>query len=203
LQERSQTEPLAKLTEAELWLSERDRTLADIIATDSARWPSEPTEDPIWGLIRMVIAQQISTRLACRFAEELKELYPELTSPTPGLRLDHEVIRTIGIPARRARCCVEIASRSQEIRSRVVQGQTWEEALSEIKGIGPWTIAVFRIMVLRDPDQLPVRDLGLQRAVKNAYGELVDLERLGDTWRPFRSVACWYLWRTLGNEQLG
>lgn len=151
----------------------------------------------------MVIAQQISTRLACRFAEELKSLYPQLASPTSDLHLDREKIRTIGIPARRAQCCVDIAAQSQKIRDRVYQGKTWEEAVSEIKGIGPWTIAVFRIMILRDPDELPVKDLGLQRAVKNAYGDQINLEKLGEAWRPFRSAACWYLWRTLGNEQLG
>lgn len=85
----------------------------------------------------------------------------------------------------------------------VRQGQAWEQALAGIKGIGPWTISVFRIMVLRDPDELPLGDVGLRRAIANLYGTHHDVERLGDTWRPFRSVACWYLWRTLGNEQLG
>jgi DNA-3-methyladenine glycosylase II len=176
--------------------------MAGIIAADSAHWPSKPIEDPIWGLIRIVIAQQISTRLACRFAEKLKTSSPRLISPSPDLRLNHETICKLGIPERRAQCCLELVRRSQEIRTRVGQGETWEEALSGIKGIGPWTTAVFRIMVLRDPDELPLKDLGLRRAINNFYGH-VDLEKLGDTWRPFRSVACWYLWRTLGNEQLG
>ncbi len=176
--------------------------MAGIIAADSAYWPSKPIEDPIWGLIRIVIAQQISTRLACRLAEKLKVLSPRLTVPSPDLRLDHESIRNLGIPERRTQCCLDLVCRSQEIRTRVGQGETWEEVLSGIKGIGPWTIAVFRIMVLRNPDELPLNDLGLRRAINNSYGH-IDLEKLGDTWRPFRSVACWYLWRTLGNEQLG
>ena len=176
--------------------------MARIIAADSAHWPSKPIEDPIWGLIRIVIAQQISTRLACRSAENLKMLYPRLTIPSPDLQLDYETIRKLGIPERRAQCCIDLVRRSQELRTRVGNGETWEEALSGIKGIGPWTIAVFRIMVLRDPDELPLKDLGLRRAINNFYGH-ADLETLGDTWRPFRSVACWYLWRTLGNEQLG
>lgn len=129
-------------------------------------------------------------------------LYPRLTIPSPDLQLDYETIRKLGIPERRAQCCLELVRRSQELRIRVRNGETWEEALSGVKGIGPWTIAVFRIMVLRDPDELPLNDLGLRRAISNSYGH-ADLEKLGDTWRPFRSVACWYLWRTLGNEQLG
>ena len=82
-------------------------------------------------------------------------------------------------------------------------GQTWEQALSGIKGIGPWTVSVFRIMVLREPDVLPLGDVGLERAIANVYGPGHDVSELGARWRPFRSVACWYLWRTLGNEQLG
>ncbi len=75
--------------------------------------------------------------------------------------------------------------------------------MADLKGIGPWTTSVFRIMVLREPDVFPTGDVGLQRAVRNVYGTSHDLERRADRWRPFRSVACWYLWRTLGNEQLG
>jgi DNA-3-methyladenine glycosylase II len=58
-------------------------------------------------------------------------------------------------------------------------------------------------MVLREPDVLPLGDVGLERAIANVYGADQDVEKLSENWRPFRSVACWYLWRTLGNEQLG
>jgi DNA-3-methyladenine glycosylase II len=58
-------------------------------------------------------------------------------------------------------------------------------------------------MVLREPDVLPMSDVGLERAIAKVYGEDHDVTRLGEQWRPFRSVACWYLWRALGNEQLG
>jgi 3-methyladenine DNA glycosylase/8-oxoguanine DNA glycosylase len=109
----------------------------------------------------------------------------------------------MGLPTSRAQCCVTILQRSEEIRDKVQQGQTWGEALAGIKGIGPWTISVFRIMVLREPDELPLGDVGLERAIANVYGRCRSVERLGEKWRPFRSVACWYLWRTLGNDQLG
>jgi DNA-3-methyladenine glycosylase II len=116
---------------------------------------------------------------------------------------DASALRQSGLSQRRAECCVNIIAKSDEIRAKVQQGQTWEEALAGIKGIGPWTLAVFRIMVLRDPDVLPTGDVGLQRAIANVYGPSADIEALGELWRPFRSVACWYLWKTLGNEQLG
>lgn len=187
----------------EMVLSSRDSTLARVIANQKARWPAHPTEDPIWGLIRMIMAQQISTRAACRLAERVISSHPTIVTPEPATLPDWKDLRLLGLSERRAQCCVTILERAEELRDRVRQGQPWEEALAGIKGIGPWTIGVFRIMVLRDPDVLPLHDVGLERAVVNIYGEHEKVERLSEAWRPFRSVACWYLWRTLGNEQLG
>jgi DNA-3-methyladenine glycosylase II len=149
------------------------------------------------------MAQQISTTVACRLAERVKSAYPTLTAPSPAVVPDLKTLRAFGLSERRAQCCISVLLRSEEIRAKVRDGQSWNEALDGMKGIGPWTIAVFRIMVLRDPDVLPLGDVGLERAIANVYGRPRSVERLGERWRPFRSVACWYLWRTLGNEQLG
>ncbi len=151
----------------------------------------------------MIMAQQVSTQVACRLAERAKSMHPPLATPSPQEVPDPATLRSIGLSQRRAECCAEIVRMSDEIRTRVQQGQSWEQALTGIKGIGPWTVSVFRIMVLRDPDVLPLGDVGLERAIKNVYRRPRSVERLGEKWRPFRSVACWYLWRTLGNEQLG
>jgi DNA-3-methyladenine glycosylase II len=188
---------------AEETLSSSDPALAKVIACSAVRWPAAPTEDSVWGLLRMVMAQQVSTVVACRLAERAKSNHPALASPTPETVLDAVSLRAIGLSQRRAECCAEIVRRSGEILEKTAQGQSWEEALKGIKGIGPWTIAVFRIMVLREPDVLPLGDVGLERAIANVYGAGQDVEKLSENWRPFRSVACWYLWRTLGNEQLG
>lgn len=187
----------------ELFLSASDSVLARVIASQRARWPSQPTEDPIWGLVRIVMAQQVSTLVACRLAERATSAHPYLKAPSPINVPDPASLRAIGLSQRRAQCCTDIVQRSDEILLKVGQGQSWGEALAGIKGIGPWTIAVFRIMVLREQDVLPLGDIGLERAIKNVYGRPRNVERLGETWRPFRSVACWYLWRTLGNAQLG
>ena len=184
-------------------LSKQDRVLGKLIASLPARWPSQPTEDPIWGLVRIVIAQQISTKTACRIAGQFRANYPRIVSASNDYVPDVSSLRGLGLPERRAQCCISILRRSEEIRVQVQQGKSWEEALTGIKGIGPWTISVFRIMVLRDPDVLPLNDVGLERAVDNVYGESHDVRQLSERWQPFRSVACWYLWKTLGNEQLG
>ena len=151
----------------------------------------------------MVMAQQVSTQLACQLADRAKSLYPRLASPCSDDAPEPASLRALGLSQRRAECCAEIVRKSDEILAKVTQGQAWEQALAGLKGIGPWTISVFRIMVLRDPDVLPLGDVGLERAIKNVYGRKRNVKRLGENWRPFRSVACWYLWRTLGNKQLG
>ncbi len=202
MRERSNSYALADAS-AERLLSERDLTLARVIASQPARWPHLPTEDPVWGLVRIVMAQQISTQMACRLAEKLKSVHPQLTKPSVVQLPEVGTLRAMGIPQGRAQCCVTILQRADEIRAKMQQGPPWEETLAGIKGIGPWTLSVFRIMVLREPDVLPVGDVGLERAIANVYGRRRSVERLAEKWRPFRSVACWYLWRTLGNEQLG
>ena len=203
LQDGSNAQSLGHLPVPEGQLSARDSTIAALIASQSDRWPRVPTEDPIWGLARIVMAQQISTHVACRIARDVRSAHPEIETPSIASLPEVASLRAMGLPERRAQCCVTILQRSGELRDRVQQGQSWEEALAGIKGIGPWTLSVFRIMVLREPDVLPLGDVGLERAIANVYGKRRSVERLGEKWRPFRSVACWYLWRTLGNEQLG
>ena len=177
--------------------------MASLIAAQSDRWPTQGSENVIWGLIRIVIAQQVSTHRAWQIVEQLTSIYPEITKDPGNCRLDVNVLRQFGIPEKRANCCITISQASEKIKMLVDRGASWEEALLGIKGIGPWTLAVFRIMVLREPDVLPLGDIGLERAIRNFYGEQLDVEELAEKWRPFRSVACWYLWRTLGNRQLG
>ena len=203
LQDRGNSQSVVELPTVDQLLSDRDSTLGLVIASQSERWPSRPIEDPVWGLIRIVMAQQVSTQIACRLAGRVKAAYPQITSVGPDAVPDASCLRAFGLPERRAQCCATILQRADEIRAKVNGGQPWEEALAGIKGIGPWTLSVFRIMVLREPDVLPLGDVGLERAIANIYGQSRSVERLGETWRPFRSVACWYLWRTLGNEQLG
>jgi DNA-3-methyladenine glycosylase II len=75
-------------------------------------------------------------------------------------------------------------------------------ALTQVKGIGRWTAEMFLMFRLHRPDVLPVDDLGIVKAVQKAYGlrktpSADRLNKIGDAWRPYRSVACWYLWRSL------
>jgi DNA-3-methyladenine glycosylase II len=187
----------------EQFLRDRDSLLADVIDSSTERWPSKAVEPPIWGLLRIIMAQQISTASAARLAERVAIAHPGLLQPKPSASITFATLRKLGLPQRRAECCLEIVRHSETILTQVHKGHTWEQTLAHVKGIGPWTIATFRIMVLRDPDVLPVGDVGLARAIARLYGPGRSIELLAENWRPYRSVACWYLWRTLGNVQLG
>jgi DNA-3-methyladenine glycosylase II len=196
-------ESVAVLPIAERTLNSRDPVLGLIIASQTGRWPEEPSEDPLWGLLRIVMAQQLSTVVACRLADRVRAEYPHLSRPSSADVPGVGSLRKIGLSERRARCCATIVERSDDIRTMVKNGETWDTALTGIKGVGPWTLRVFRIMVMREPDVLPLGDVGLERAIRNVYGVDARVEELSQNWRPYRSVACWYLWRTLGNKQLG
>ena len=187
----------------ERWLSTRDGILAKVIMSQEARWPARATEDPVWGLLRIVMAQHLSTTMACRLAQRVKAVYPTLGTTSHTTRLDMERLCAIGLSKQRAQCCVAIEWNSKQILADVACGRAWEDVLRGIKGIGPWTVAVFRIMILREPDVFPLHDVGLERAVAIVYGTTSGIEHIVENWRPYRSVASWYLWRTLGNEQLG
>jgi len=134
-------------------------------------------------------------------AERVKAAYPRLGTSSDAA-LDAKTLRTVGLSTRRAECCVAIHERSLQLTDAVASGQDWADVLKSIKGVGPWTIAVFQIFVLREPDVLPVGDVGLQRAFLALYGTTSTLATVAERWRPYRSVACWYIWKTLGNEQL-
>lgn len=177
--------------------------MAKIISAQRERWPALPTEDPIWGLVRIVIAQQVNTKLACSMAQRLLLAFPRLSSREKGVLPSIVDLRDLGLPRKRADACLEILQRAIELSELVNQGNSWEAVLGSTKGVGPWTVATFRIMVLRDPDVLPTKDIGLERAISKVYGMNLNIEHLAENWKPYRSVACWYLWRTLGNEQLG
>jgi DNA-3-methyladenine glycosylase II len=193
---------LARLS-PERFLAERDTVIARITDSLSDKWDPVPSENAIWGLVRIVIAQQISTKAAQTIVERVRVKFPEIAVGGP-LRspFQAEGLRSCGLSPRKAICCERIVNCSERILACRALGQTWEEALRGISGIGPWTLSMFRIMILREPDILPIGDLALLRAIREHYGHGVDLEELSHNWSPFRSVACWYLWRSLGNPPL-
>jgi DNA-3-methyladenine glycosylase II len=187
----------------EVFLSDRDSVLARIIRELPERWPRRATEDPIFGLIRMVIAQQISTKAAVTLATRVAPIFANPESLRSSAPIDPRLLRACGISPRKAECCADIIRLADSIRWRLMQNEETDRVLGGIRGIGPWTRSMFRIFVLRQSDVLPEGDLALTKAILQHYGIGSTLAKVSEVWRPFRSVACWYLWRSLGNPQLG
>jgi DNA-3-methyladenine glycosylase II len=193
---------LINKTRPEIVLSSEDPILGKIISLQSDNWCDSPDPDPIWGLIGVVISQQISTKAAITIRSRVAAYYAELVDSGTRRRTKVERLRACGVSPRKAECCASIAADAENICQQLHSSKDWAETLLEIPGIGPWTLAIFRIFVLRELDILPAGDLGLERAIAMHYPGR-ELKFVSEAWRPYRSVACWYLWRSLGNPPLG
>ena len=161
-----------------------------------------------------IFNQQISTRIATILYNRFRDQFPG-RRPTPPrvlqfLQADGELVRHCGISRQKKQYLLDLSQRF--VDGLVPTRRFWRmsdeqviESLTQIRGIGRWTAEMFLIFVLNRPDVLPVDDLGLQRAVQRAYhlphrigGR--ELTQFGQKWRPWRTVATWYLWRGVEEE---
>jgi DNA-3-methyladenine glycosylase II len=167
--------------------------------------------EPYGALVRSIVGQQLSTKAARSIYERLTELFGGKTpSPAELLAADPEEVRSVGLSRPKVgylRSLAEhVESRELELdRLSELPDEEVSEQLTAVKGLGQWTADMFLIFHLGRPDVLPVGDLGIRRAVEREYelDELPDAARLmeiGEPWRPQRSLASLYLWRSLDNE---
>jgi DNA-3-methyladenine glycosylase II len=162
-------------------------------------------------LVRSIVGQQLSTKAARTIYERLTALFDGRT-PTPAelLAADPVEVRSAGLSRPKVaylRSLAEHVESGELELERLTQLSDDEVSaqLTAVKGLGQWTADMFLIFHLGRPDVLPVGDLGIRRAVERAYAlpELPDAARLleiGEPWRPQRSLASLYLWRSLDNE---
>jgi DNA-3-methyladenine glycosylase II len=162
-------------------------------------------------LVRSIVGQQLSARAARTIFERLMALFGGRT-PTPRelLDADPEQLRRVGMSRAKVAFLRDLAEHVEDGELRLeglaeLPDDLVFEQLVAIKGLGPWSVHMFLIFHLGRPDVLPVGDLGIRRAVKVEYGlkELPaagELERIAEPWRPHRSLACLYLWRSLDNR---
>lgn len=158
-------------------------------------------------LVRAVIGQQISSKAAASIDARLKALSGETHTPGHLLELGEDKLRSVGLSGVKARYVLNLAEAVQSGQTPLHRFHRWDDeliiaSLTSIKGIGVWTAEMFLIFSLGRPDVFPVGDLGVKAAIRNRYG-LLELPKpaacreLAEPWRPFRSVASWYLWRSL------
>jgi DNA-3-methyladenine glycosylase II len=188
-------------------LSAADPVLAGVIERVGIFTPAH--EPDIWrSLVDSIVSQQLSVRAAATIAGRLAELgtggFP---TPEEILALGEERVRACGLSRAKVTYVRDLAGRWLEgtIDPEQLRAMDDEEAiaaLTRVKGIGRWTAEMVLIFTLNRPDILPVDDLGFRNAVQRVYGgedrpDAATMRRIAEPWRPFRSVATLYLWRSL------
>jgi DNA-3-methyladenine glycosylase II len=190
-------------------LSRRDRVMKRLIpAFGEARLASRG--DAFTTLARSIVGQQISVKAAQsvwdRFAASVGGATTHL-APCQVRALPSDAMRAAGLSARKCEYLLDLAGHFEEGRVHVDDwaGMDDEAIIGElvaIRGIGRWTAEMFLIFHLMRPDVLPLDDLGLLKGISVNYfsGEPVsraEVREVGEAWAPFRSVATWYIWRSL------
>lgn len=165
-----------------------------------------PRHDPFFSLSRSIVGQQISVKAAESVWQKMLGHMGEIT---PGAVAGENVesLRGCGLSRQKAGYLLSLA---EHFIDGSLQQEQWSEMddeavierLVQVKGIGRWTAEMFLIFHLLRPDVLPVDDIGIQKAIGNHFNEGVrpsakEMIAIAEPWRPWRSVASWYLWRSL------
>ena len=190
-------------------LRRRDRALKRIIDIVGPQKPTRlgSAQTPFAPLLRSIVYQQLSGTAAGSIHRRLLGLFPNGRPSARGLlALDDAELRAAGLSRSKVLSVRDLAEKAaaRRLPSRraldAMDDEAIIERLIEIRGVGRWTVEMLLIFTLGRPDVLPVTDLGVRRGfmVCQGNGELpnpADLLAHGEIWRPYRSVASWYLWR--------
>lgn len=171
---------------------------------------SAAPRDPFEALTMSIASQQLSTKAAATIFGRFCDLFPD-RRPTPQrvMTLTDEEIRTVGFSRPKVSFIKDLAAHVLDGRLDLkrLKKHPDDEVMRQlvaVKGIGRWTAEIFLMFRLGRPDILPADDLGLMNAAHRIYGMRKrptpeQLRRRGEAWRPYRSVAAWYLWASLSD----
>lgn len=187
------------------YLSKKDKKLGKLIgAYEGEIMTLRP--DPFYTLARSITGQQISVKAADsvwnRVLAAADEIKPDIIANMPA-----EDLRACGLSARKVLYMHALASHFLENKKTITNWPKMSDEeiikeLTSIHGIGRWTVEMLLIFHLGRPDVFPMADIGMHKAVFRYYNKdnpmaLQDIRNLGERWRPYRTVATWYLWRAL------
>jgi len=157
---------------------------------------------------QIIIGQQLSGKAAATIMGRVKALAKggRLTADRLG-RFSDARLRSAGVSGPKIRAlrslCEHVKSKRLKIRRLPdMDDDAITETVTRVKGLGPWSVQMYLMFVLRRPDVFPGGDLGIRNAMAKLYGIDRDSDRvelIAEKWRPYRTVACWYLWRSLSN----
>jgi len=165
--------------------------------------------DHMSALVGAIVSQQLSTKAAATIFGRFLSLFPEKQIPNAAAIevLDDATLRGVGLSGQKVGYLRDLCARLGDGRLRLEElddlpDEVVIERLTAVKGFGRWTAEMFLMFRLHRPDVLPVGDLGIVNAVRKLYGlrkhpDPKRLQKIGEAWRPYRSVACWYLWQSL------
>ena len=193
-------------------LMRRDPVLGAAIKTiGPCRLADRQRKDHLTALVGAIVAQQLSTKAAATIFGRFVALFPEnaITNAAAIAVLDDAALRRVGLSGQkvgylRDLCACIGDGRLQLDELEKLPDEEVIERLTRVKGFGRWTAEMFLMFRLHRPDVLPAGDLGIVNAVQRLYRlrkrpDPRRLVKIGEAWRPYRSVACWYLWQTLRN----
>ena len=188
-------------------LRRSDPVLASVIETVGAfaMIYREPTFET---LARAIVFQQLNGKAARTIWQRLVDAAGgEPLAPEALLKLRTPALRRVGLSRQKATFVRELARHVTEGKldfaaMPALSDEEVTNALTQVKGIGEWTAHMFLIFALRRPDVLPTGDYGVRAAIKKLYRKRKlptprHMEKLARSWRPYCSVACWYLWRSM------
>ena len=194
------------MREALVHLRRTDPVLCEII-NRIGDYRIEFREPDFETLVKSIVYQQLSGRVASVIFERLLSAAGGTITPANVLKLRPTRMRAAGLSAQKTVYIRDLArhTRDGHVVFEDLRGLSDTEVIEKltvVKGIGVWTAHMFLIFALRRPDILPTGDLGIRAAIRKAYGlaELpkpAEIENLAERWRPYCTVASWYLWRSL------
>ena len=194
-------------------LMRRDPVLgAAIKAIGPCLMADRQRRDHLTALAGSIVSQQLSTKAAATIFGRFQALFsPDAPlSAHAVLALDDQTLRGVGLSGQKVRYLRDLCERIVDGRLVLDEIESLDDEaviarLTEVKGFGRWTAEMFLMFRLHRPDVLPVGDLGIVNAVQRLYKlrskpDATKLLKLGEAWRPYRSVASWYLWQSLQIE---
>jgi DNA-3-methyladenine glycosylase II len=190
-------------------LAGRDRRLARLMETLPAfQLATDRGRSPYEALLRSITFQSISGRAATTIFERIKALGGNGGVPTPEemLRLRAPTLRKAGLSGAKVLAMKDLARKTLGgvvptlAEARPLSDEALVERLVSVRGIGVWSVEMFLIFRLGRPDVLPIHDLGVRKGWAITYGKKElprprELLAFGERWRPYRTVASWYMWR--------
>jgi DNA-3-methyladenine glycosylase II len=164
--------------------------------------------DHLTALVRAIVGQQLSGKAAATIFERFRALFPGSVISAPGISaLDDATLRGAGLSGQKVSYLRDLSARIADGRLKLDEldalvDEEVIERLVAVKGFGRWTAEMFLMFRLHRPDVLPVADLGIMKAMQTIYRlrarpKPAKMLKIGEAWRPYRSVASWYLWQSL------